>query len=467
MGRRIERSETELISMAPDQIYRPISDEDTESETPSPQTELQIESYSDFQKAVKDHVGASDHELSSEEVADDITPRRQREEAPSPENASERPLVRMRSTGEGPLTLQEASDDIRFSRARQQGADLAASVYNQDQINEYARAKVEASLDGQPDNPDPPVEVKLHDRFGEEGEELTAHEAAERLTSWREEQERLRQTELAELVGQPQEPEQQAQQPQPEPQRQQPQAPDPVQTERAQIAKERQWVEYARKMDAHEVALRMDYDQLRQAVANEFPSLRTQLPTPEQVEQLRIQDPGRHQKLMMADQMLRERQARIAAVAQQRSAREAQQAAQEKAHLDKWAQAQNDIIDAELPELRDPKTAARFKQDVAETMRVMGITQEHLNHHLFGPSLRSVEGQRLLADATRWRVAQQKAQRARQVPLPPVQKPGAYRAVNDGAQSVRELQQRLYRASGREALRVATELTKARRANGG
>jgi hypothetical protein len=445
-----------------DDIYRSLSDSD--EETPPPQTDFKIESYSDFQKALKDHIGASDHDLSSEEVADDITPRRQREEAPSPENASERPLVRMRSTGDGPLSLQEASDDIRFSRARQQGADLAATGYSQDQINEYARVKVEASLDGQPDNPDPPVEVKLHDRFGEENEPLTAHEAAEKLSSWREEQERLRQSELAELVGQPQEPEQQAQpEPQPQPQPQ----PTPEQTERQQLAQERQRLASLKRAEGAEVMERVAYDQLRAQVVAEFPSLRTQLPTPEQIEDLRVRDPARFQRLAQYDQALRERQARVSFLAQQRVQNEQQQAAQEKAHLDKWAQAQNAIIDAELPELRDPKTAARFKQDVAETMRVMGITQDHLNHHLFGPSLRSVEGQRLLADATRWRVAQQKAQQVRQAPVPPVQRPGTYRAVNDGAQSVRELQQRLNRASGREALRLATELTKARRVNGG
>jgi hypothetical protein len=232
-----------------DTIYRPISDEDTESETP-PAVDFKIESYSDFQQALKDHVGASDHELSSEEVADDITPRRQREEAPSPENASERPLVRMRSTGDGPLTLQEASDDIRFSRARQQGADLAASGYTQDQINEFARVKIDASLDGLPDNPDPPVEVKLLDRFGEEGEELTAHEAAEKLGAWREEQERQRQAELAELVGQPQEQAeaQQAQQPVEQPQSQ-PQL-TPEQAERQQLAQERQQLIALKRIEA-------------------------------------------------------------------------------------------------------------------------------------------------------------------------------------------------------------------------
>jgi hypothetical protein len=370
----------------------------------------------------------------------------------------------MRSTGDGPLSLQEASDDIRFSRAQKLGDDLRATGYNENQIDEFARAKIASALDGAPDNPDPPVEVTVPTAIGEDANDLSVSEAAQKLSDWRQQQEHQRQAELAELVGPQEQAQAEAQQPQPEPQPQPQAQQTPEQTERAQLARERAWVEHVKKMEGHEAALRMDYDQLRQAVANEFPSLRTQLPTPEQVEHLRQNDPARHQKLMMADQMLRERQARLANLVQQRQAREQQQAAQERAHLDKWAQAQNAIIDAELPELRDPKTAARFKQDVAETMKAMGITQEHLNHHLFGPSLRSVEGQRLLADATRWRVAQQRAHQIRQAPVPPVQRPGTYRARDDGAQSVHELSARLAKASGREAIRIATELQRAKRA---
>jgi hypothetical protein len=46
-------------------------------------------------------------------------------------------------------------------------------------------------------------------------------------------------------------------------------------------------------------------------------------------------------------------------------------------------------------------------------------------------------------------------------------KPGTYRARDDGAQSVRDLQAALKSAKGREALRIGTALTKARRASGG
>jgi hypothetical protein len=332
---------------------------DDQSET-SPAVDFEVESFSDFQKALREHVGASDDDLSSEAVADDITLRQRHEEAPTPENASERPITRMRSKG-GPLTVQEASDDIRFSRARQQGADLAAAGYSQDQINEFARSKIEAALDGSPDNPEPPVEVKIPLEFGQsEGEPLTASEAAAKLTDWRAQQEATRQAELAELVGAQEA--QQAQQPQqqPEPQQQQPQQPDPVQTERQQLAAERRWIEHVKKMEGTEAALRNDYDQLVAAVVAEFPSLRNGPPNPAHVEQLRQQDPARFRKLAMADQMLRERQQRIAALAQQRSVHEQQRAAQEAAQLERWAQTQNAIIDAELPDQSVHELSARL-----------------------------------------------------------------------------------------------------------
>ena len=52
-----------------DTIYRPISD-DSDEETPSPQVDFKIESYSDFRQALKDHAGATDHDVSAEEVSD-------------------------------------------------------------------------------------------------------------------------------------------------------------------------------------------------------------------------------------------------------------------------------------------------------------------------------------------------------------------------------------------------------------
>ena len=47
-------------------------------------------------------------------------------------------------------------------------------------------------------------------------------------------------------------------------------------------------------------------------------------------------------------------------------------------------------------------------------------------------------------------------------------RPGTYRSASDGdAQSVNELKARLKKATGREAIRLGTALTKAKRAHNG
>jgi hypothetical protein len=77
--------------------------------------------------------------------------------------------------------------------------------------------------------------------------------------------------------------------------------------------------------------------------------------------------------------------------------------------------------------------------------------------------------QLMLAKAALYDRAQERAHQVRQTNLPQVIRPGTYRRASDGdAQSVGELTARLAKASGREAIRLGTALTKARRAlNGG
>ena len=76
--------------------------------------------------------------------------------------------------------------------------------------------------------------------------------------------------------------------------------------------------------------------------------------------------------------------------------------------------------------------------------------------------------QLLLAKAALWDSAQEKARQVRQSNLPQVIKPGTYRSASDGdAQSVNELKARLKKATGREAIRLGTQLTRAERAQNG
>jgi hypothetical protein len=455
--------------MAPDEIYQSIvSDNDTESETP-PASELSIVDPAEFRRQRPDDERG---DLTTEEAA---SQHRRQPDPESPEDASQRPIVKHKVAGSGPISLTEAADATRWARGYKLGQELATSGLSQSQVEAMAADAVERGERLDPLAPEPP-EVKGLDEYGREDDgPINVEEGAKQLSEWRERHAAAQQAELAELAGeaaQHAQAEQQAQQPQPEPQQQQPQQPDPVQTERAQIAKERAWVTHLAKMSGHEAALRNDLSQLGEAIYQEFPSLRNGPPNPADVEALRIQDPARHQKLMMADQMVRERQQKIAAVMQQQQAFEAQQT---KAYEARVAEARA-RQDADFNQ-RAARLVPNFEQQKGEiqaaamqTLQAAGLSRQDITNLWSGTGhlvdMHSAAAQELLLKAALYDRMQARAHEIRQAPVPPVMRPGTYRARDDGAQSVRELQSRLSRSSGREALRIATELQRAKRSGG-
>jgi hypothetical protein len=221
-------------------------------------------------------------------------------------------------------------------------------------------------------------------------------------------------------------------------------------------------------MDGHEAAARMEYDQTVKAVLAEFPGLPQA--TAADVEQLRVQDPARHARLVQADQALRVRQQRIAAMAQQRGQRETQEAqitaqqrasaraAQDRAfeslatkHIEGWETRQGEV-----------------RAQARKTLENAGLSPAEI-HHLWNGDA-SVDAhssvlQLVLAKAALWDSAQQKAHLIRQTPMPAVIRPGVGRSHGrDGAERVASLQARLKTAKGNEAIRLGTELTRAKRA---
>jgi hypothetical protein len=222
-----------------DQVYQPIvSDEDDQTETPPASTELPIESWSDYRASLEE--GADKSDLTTEEAASQC---RRRPDPESPESAYERPITVHKVKGDGPLGLNEAVDDLRFSRAQKLSRELIEAGLSERQLDEMAAETIARGERIEPLAP-PPPEVKGLDEFGREDDgPLSVDEAAKQLTDWRQRHAEAQQAELQELVGEAvqerQAEAQQAQQSQPEPQQQQPQAPDPVQTERQQLAQER------------------------------------------------------------------------------------------------------------------------------------------------------------------------------------------------------------------------------------
>jgi hypothetical protein len=125
-----------------DQVYQPIvSDEDTESETPSPQTELPIESWSDYRASLEKGAGVDKSDLTTESAS-------QRQRLPDPhsaESAFERPITIIKTKGDGPLGLNEAVDDLRFSRGKRLAVDLHEAGMSVQQRRHGGRCDARAS----------------------------------------------------------------------------------------------------------------------------------------------------------------------------------------------------------------------------------------------------------------------------------------------------------------------------------
>jgi hypothetical protein len=452
-----------------DSVYQPIvSDSDTESETP-PASELSIVDPAEFRRQRLD-----DQERDDLTVEDAAAQHRRRPDPESPEDASQRPIVKHVVKGDGPISLNEAADAMRWGRGYKLGQELATSGLSQSQVEAMAADAVERGERIDPLAP-PPPEVKVLEEFGNEKQTLTPAEAADELTNWRQRHAEAQQAELQELAGEAQQrlevvdrlAEVQAQ-----PQQQPPQAqPTPEQTERQQLAQERQRLAFLKRSEGIEVAERVAYDQLRNQVVAEFPSLRTALPSPAEVEDLRQRDPARFQRLAQFDQAMRQRQSRIVSLAQQREQNERQQA-QADAQQRAAARAEEDAAFERLAAQHIPNwqtVSGQVRAQARTTLENAGLSKEQL-HYLWNGDhsidIHSAVLQLMVAKAASWDLASEKARQVRQSNLPQVIKPGTYRAPDSGEGSVRELQARLRGASGREALRLATELTKARRASG-
>ena len=292
--------------MAPDQIYQPIvcDDDDRERDAFAAHGAANREPGRVPEKARRE----GDH-LTVEEAAV------QRSRRPDPESCREspieRPILFTRSRATGPISVNEATDALRWSARLQTGRGVARRRASPStRVNEMATDAITRGERIDPLAP-PPPEVVVLNRYGdEENEPLTVTEAANQLTDWRARHAEAQQQELQELVGEAEQERAEAQhskhnsrpnnhnssnptatQPQPQPEM------TPAQIERAQIAAEREHVTNLKKLSGMEAALRNDYDQLVAAVVQEFPSLRNGPPNPADVEQLRVQDPQRFQKL--------------------------------------------------------------------------------------------------------------------------------------------------------------------------
>jgi hypothetical protein len=456
-----------------DHIYRPISDSDTESET---HATLPIESWAPVKKEWEELANVSHDDLTPDGATDSI--RSRRAETPTAENASARPIVVYKSKGEGPKTLKQATDDLAFSRGLQKREALIEAGYTESEVQQLGIEEIEARLRGDP--LEMPVEVKIPDKFGEEGKYLTVDEASKRLSEWRKDQAAAREQELAALTDElasRQEQQAQPEQARSEQQPEQPQQPGPVQQERQQVVQERQRVEAIKQLSFHEVAGLNNLAQLSQQVQQAFPELanvRSEQDLHNLHAQLQAQNPARAEALAKADQLVRQRQVALAHLTQTRKAHEAQaQAVTDQQQ--RQAAAQHDAMFEQRAAKIVPnweQAAPAVRKAAKQTLIEAGISEQQIDHLWRGHQpihIRSAAAQELILKAALWDSAQAKAHQIRQSGLPQVIRPGTGNANRaNGAESrVADIKARLRTSKGNESIRLGTELIRAKRALNG
>src|SRR5205823_1810637 len=111
----------------------------------------------------------------------------------------------------------------------------------------------------------------------------------------------------------------------------------------------------------------------------------------------------------------------------------------------------------------------KLRADVRDTLRSTGATDAEITNLWQSGAIRHHGTQRLFVEAALYRQAQARAREVqnKRVPLPPVQSPGVARPRGaGGAEMVRSLQSQLANAKGNQSVKIAAELTRAKRAAG-
>jgi hypothetical protein len=113
--------------------------------------------------------------------------------------------------------------------------------------------------------------------------------------------------------------------------------------------------------------------------------------------------------------------------------------------------------------------SSEIRKEALAMLKEYGLSDRDIQFHYHNSELfRSFPAQRLMADAARWRLATRGAKEKAVKPVPVVQRPGS--PLSRGSQEdydTRELNARLDRSTGRDALKAAAQLVAARRARRG
>jgi hypothetical protein len=255
----------------------------------------------------------------------------------------------------------------------------------------------------------------------------------------------------------------------------QPQA-DPVTLERGKLEAERRYYNEARRFSTVEVQAQSQIEALVALTQQNYPELWNR----DALAELQRTNPTRYQQAQQANAYLRrEVQGAQQKWQQARASRQAYegqiaqlQTAEIRARWHQYKDAEDSKFHQFTPEMNDPVKASAMRLGVQAMLYEVGFGKEELHRAWNGESgfsVRDHRAQRLIADAYRWRQAQANARDIanKRAPVPPVVRPGTFRPAGaDGAEQISRIERELESATGARAVKLATQLHRARRSAG-
>jgi hypothetical protein len=248
---------------------------------------------------------------------------------------------------------------------------------------------------------------------------------------------------------------------------QQPQQPDERAVLQAQLQAEREW----HALDSEEKKASQAVRDWLNYARHYFPELASN----EAVEHARVNNPARYQQLLaahnkMAPQidawMQRGRQATEARQVRQHQLSTHQQALLQHKYSE-FSKQNDEAFSRVAPEMNDPAQARVLRDAARASLKSVGFHDEELQAAWQGQTgvpLRDHRVQQIIRKAALYDQAVARSKEIQRAPIPPVQKPGAYRSQGAGSmETVQNLQRQLAEATGDKAIRIAARLTQAQR----
>lgn len=140
-------------------------------------------------------------------------------------------------------------------------------------------------------------------------------------------------------------------------------------------------------------------------------------------------------------------------------------------HQTQWAQhvqKENALFAEKAPEFADKTKAKELTNRAVEKLQDIGFTDQELGELATGKARLSVYDHRiqlLILDSLKYADVQKAKTAVAAKPVPPVQRPGVAKAPGaSNAQTIQNLEKQLETASGLNSIRIAAQLTQARRA---